>query len=120
MKKPIIVIVIAATLAGCATGPYRPIVDTKGVSMEQYNRDLQECQAYSAQTPGAVDSAANNAVAGALLGLVLGAIAGGGIQNRMAGIGAITGGVRGAVDGDNSQKSVVQRCMAGRGYSVLG
>ena len=75
-------------LAGCAaqTGP---IIDTKGVNMEAYQRDLAECQTYAGQisTPKGV---AKGAAGGAAVGAATGAISG--HADRGAGYGAIVGG----------------------------
>lgn len=116
-------IAAAVALAGCATGPtgenYVPMVDFKEGQREAFQSDLSACQAYAAQTAGAGQSAVAGAVAGALLGVVLGAIAGGGIRNEMAGIGAVSGALSGAGTGEMSQRAIISRCLAGRGYSVL-
>jgi hypothetical protein len=38
---------------------------------------------------------------------------------RGAGVGAVTGGVRGTQDGIREQEKVVKQCLRGRGYRVL-
>ena len=40
--------VAAVLVAGCA-GSYRPIVDTKGADMSNYEQDLAECRGYASQ-----------------------------------------------------------------------
>ncbi len=113
----------AAVLSACATAPtgenYVPMVDFREGQRETFSADLSACQAYAAQTAGAGQSAVAGAIAGALLGVVLGAIAGGGIRNEMAGIGAVSGAVSGAGTGEVSQRTIISRCLSGRGYSVL-
>lgn len=115
----------ALSLSGCATGPtganYRPLVDTRGASSAQYESDLSECQRFATQRAGAADSAVAGAVFGALLGVALLAAGGGrgGWGNEIAAVGAITGGLQGAAQGEGTQRDIIRRCLAGRGHSVL-
>ena len=120
MLKKFGVIVVAAALAGCATsGPnFRPIVDLRGQDQAAYEQNLRECQQYALQVAGVADQAAAGAVAGALLGVAFAAI-GGGSRNIGAGIGALSGATSGAAAGETSQRSIISRCLAGRGFSVL-
>ena len=109
---------------GCAnTGAnYRPLIDTRGgtVDATRYESDLRECQQYAAQTAGAGEKAAIGAAAGAIFGAVLAAAAGGGYdRSATARVGAVTGAVGGAAQGENDQRSIIRRCLGGRGYSVL-
>jgi outer membrane lipoprotein SlyB len=109
-------LMIAAALAtGCSAHP-DPIVDTKGVNMAGYERDLAECKQYGAQIQPA-QGVAKGAVAGAAVGGAIGAIshdAGAG-----AAVGAVSGGASSAVKADEDRQQVVKRCMRGRGYKVL-
>lgn len=61
------------------------------------------------------------AVFGALLGVALLAVGGGrgGWGNEAAAVGAVAGGLQGAAAGEGTQRDIIKRCMAGRGYSVL-
>lgn len=115
--------VLLAFLTGCAnTGAsYRPIVDTKGVAdMSRYESDLRECQQFATQTSGAGESAAAGALAGAALGALLAAAAGSRYsRNQHAGVGAVAGAAAGAGQGETDQRTIIRRCMAGRGYNVL-
>lgn len=116
------VVVGALVLAGCSS--YRPIVDMQGIDEAQYEQDLAECQSYAEQV-SPVQDAATHAVIGAAIGAAFGAIAGawGGDAGTGAAIGASYGGAGGALQGGaggaSSQKSIIRRCMTGRGYSVL-
>ena len=114
---------IIALLSGCAatTGAnYRPIVDTKGVDFNRYEIDLKECQAYATQTAGAGESAAAGAIAGALLGAALAAAAGSRYdRGATARVGAVSGAVGAGVEGEKNQRSIINRCLSGRGYRVL-
>lgn len=121
MKKLAVAALAALMLVGCAApsgANYVPLIDTK--QTPQYEDDLRECQNYAARAAGAGDTAVAGAMAGALLGLAVGAILGGGGHGRLAGLGALTGAVQGGAAGETNQRDVIRRCMAGRGYSVLG
>ena len=117
MKMKAVAIVVALSLSGCAT--YQPIVDTKGVDMNQYNTDLRECQSYAGQVDAGSHAAAG-AVAGVVLGAVIGALIGG---RQGANFGAATYGVTGAAaggaEGAQAQRGIILRCMTGRGYRAL-
>ena len=118
-----VAISIMALLSGCAatTGAnYRPIIDSKNVDFNRYEADLKECQAYATQTASAAESAAAGAIAGALLGAALAAAAGGGYsRNSAAGVGAVSGAFGAGVDGERNQRTIINRCLSGRGYKVL-
>lgn len=119
MKK-IAIIAAAAILAGCAnTGAnYAPMVDT-GTRIGVYEQDLTQCQDYARRVGGAAEGAAAGAVVGAIFGLLLNAAAGGGNRGALAGVGALSGAAQGAAGGETEQRSIIVRCMAGRGYQVL-
>ncbi len=113
----IIALITAVILFGCST--YQPIVDTKGVDMDKYFVDLRECQQYATQVDPAANAAAG-AVAGAVIGAAIGAILG---NRQTAGQGAaiygLLGAGGGATEGAVSQRDIILRCMAGRGYKIL-
>lgn len=120
--KTTAIILSAAILAGCAnTGAqYQPLVDSR-TQGANYSQDLAECQAYATQRAGAADGAVAGAVFGALLGVALLAVGGGrgGWGNEAAAVGAVAGGLQGAAAGEGTQRDIIKRCLAGRGYSVL-
>lgn len=106
----------ALLLAACAS---RPIVDTQGVNMANYERDLAQCQAYADQVNTGGD-VAKGAAGGAIFGGILGAIFGNsGTVARGAGAGAVIGGAQGAGKGENEKDRVIKTCLRGRGYKVL-
>ena len=121
-KPALPIILAAAILAGCAhTGAhYTPMVDMRTAG-GNYSQDLAECQAYANQRAGAADSAIVGAVFGALLGVALLAAGGGrgGWGNEAAAVGAVAGGLQGAAANEVTQRDIIKRCLAGRGYSVL-
>ena len=107
-------------VTGCAnTGTnYRPIIDTKHIDMARYEADLQECQHYAEQKAGAGEQAAIGAGAGAVLGGVLAAV-GNGDKGSSSRVGGVMGAVTGLTSGEQGQRSVIKRCLTGRGYKVL-
>jgi len=119
MKKTTPLFAICALLAACAgTGAdYRPVVDRPGPNFEN---DLHDCQQLATQRDYVNgDSATTTAVGaggGAVLGLLTNSWTG-------AGVGALVGGAGGAtvggLDAKNDRKSIVIKCMQGRGYNVL-
>ena len=110
---------ITLILIGCAsienlTGN-NPIIDTLGVNLTQYNRDLADCQQYANEVEIA-RKAAVGAASGAAVGGVFGAVLGNNdTAQRGAGIGAVGGGTRGV----RERERVIKRCLIGRGYRVL-
>ena len=116
MNKVLAITLIAALLTGCAGAAYRPMIDsTRGPG--NYEKDLIDCQDYAKQVVGGAEGAIFGAILGALLGAALGG--GHGLGNEMAGFGAATGALSVGAAGENNQRDVIRRCMAGRGYSVL-
>jgi hypothetical protein len=108
--------IAAAMLAAACSSHPDPIVDTKGVNMAAYERDLAECKQYGGQIQP-VQGVAKGTAAGAAVGAAIGAIhhdAGEG-----AAVGAVSGGASSAVRADEDRQDVVKRCMRGRGYKVL-
>lgn len=114
---------IVVLLSGCAatTGAnYRPIIDSKGIDFNRYEADLSECQAYATQTASAAQSAAAGAIAGAVLGAALAAAAGSRYdRSSTARVGALSGAVGAGAEGERNQRTIINRCLAGRGYRVL-
>ena len=96
-----------------------PIIDTLGVNLAQYNRDLADCQQYANEVEIA-RKAAVGAASGAAVGGVFGAILGiNETAKRGAGLGAVGGGTRGVREGIRERDRVIKRCLIGRGYRVL-
>lgn len=119
MKKLTAIALTAVLLCGCATrgSNYIPIVDMQGKSQPGLDRDTTECQRYATQRIDAAGGAVFGALAGALLGAALGS--GTRYQGNLAGQGAVMGGVGGAYEANQTQESIIKRCLAGRGYNVL-
>ncbi len=117
--KRIIPMLAALALVSCAA--HRPLVDMQGVDANRYNADLSDCQRYADQVAGAGTGAIVGGIASALLGFAVARAGGSGrfdapATGRMAGVLGIAGG---AAHGAQSERQVVNNCMAGRGYKVL-
>ena len=99
------IVILGLSLAGCASNPNligtsNPIIDTKGVDMNQYMVDKRECQAYAAEVKRG-EKIARGAAAGAVVGGAIGAVINRepNSTERGAGVGAISGAARGAGEG---------------------
>jgi uncharacterized protein YcfJ len=122
--KLLLIATIVTMITACSGASYRPVVDSKGVDMSNYENDLVECQAIAKESgvgDEVVKNAAVGAAAGAVLGAVIGAITGdfGTAVAAGAGYGGTAGAVDGAITGTRDQEQIVANCMAGRGYKVL-
>ena len=118
MKHSITVMFLLTLLSACTTTD-EIIIDKKGVDMNRYNADLEECRSYGTEVKTA-EKGTRGAVSGAVVGGAIGAIADGTEgAARGAGVGAVTGGAKGISEGENQEVEVVKRCLSGRGYRVL-
>ena len=121
MRKSIRLATLLAALAmtACATRPHRPVVDA-GVSRGDYEGDVAECQHLADQRPAASDVAGGAAI-GAVFGALFGLAAGlrGDDVAGLAAIGAATWAIDDAATAGATQRTIVARCMDGRGYTVL-
>lgn len=123
MQKTLLVLLSTMLLTSCGsiedvTGN-NPIIDSQGVSLAQYDADLQQCE-YYADEVAIAQKAGSGAVAGAVVGGVFGAVIGNSdTAKKGAGIGAVGGGARGVGEGIRERERVIKRCLIGRGYRVL-
>ena len=116
--KTLALIFSGALATGCAAHP-DPIIDMKGVDLDQYDEDWAECESYTEEVLVAqgVDKGAG---LGAAVGAAAGAIGGNSSDvAESAGVGALYGGTRAGLDADEMKQTVFKRCMRGRGYRVL-
>lgn len=128
MRSKVLVVGLAIGITACAQGggmaPPTPIIDTQGVDASQYQMDLGQCQQY-AQQVSVGEGAAKGMFGGALLGAAMGAALGAATGNagQGAAIGAAAGGIGGGASlagkAYQERKSIVSKCMQGRGYNVL-
>ena len=100
-------------------GSSKPIVDTKGVNMAQYELDLQECSTF-AEDISTGKSIAKGAVTGGAVGAVIEAITDD--ERSWADtfeVGAVSGGAKSGIRAVQEKEHIVRRCLRGRGYKVL-
>lgn len=120
--KALVVAFAVLLIAACqAPGSRRGdiIVDMKGVSRSDYERDLTECQQYAEEVQVG-RRAAGGAAGGAAVGAVIGAVVGNSdTAKRAAGVGAVSGGAKGTARALHERHQVVRNCLSGRGYRVL-
>ena len=112
-------ILIAALLAsGCATrgAGYVPVVDTKYKDPIALQQDLVDCQRFATQRMDALSGAA---VGGLVLGILGAVLMPRGFRNSGFAVGAVAGAAGGAAGANDTQETIIKRCMAGRGYNVL-
>ncbi len=114
-----------AFLAACAATTYNPVIDPQGVDMGRYNQDLAQCRALAEQVDAAEDAGTDaliGAGVGAAGGAALGALSGDPGLGAATGavIGAFGGGGTGALNANQRQKNIINNCLRGRGYRVLG
>ena len=116
----ITVVAVGLLVGGCFnTGAkHRPIVD--GSDPEKYEADLADCQALARQREHMNEDVKLETAKSAAVSGVLGAVAEG-VPGAIAGavVGAGGGAVQGAQMTVHERKSIVIRCMAGRGHKVL-
>jgi len=97
----------------------KPVIDTAGVDMEQYQADLADCEQVASQVDAeamVVQSAGLGALIGALFGLVTGDSSAVGYG---AGWGAVSGATSGGLNADQEKSNVTKNCLYNRGYAVL-
>ena len=104
-------------LTSCASQNY--VVDTKGVDLELYSADLNECKKYGKQLPTS-DGVGESAMLGFVIGAILGEITGGPeVSADLAVTTAIETGSARAIENTHTQAQIVKNCLNNRGYIVL-
>ena len=125
MKTTITIIAICAAIVGCATTGqtgmgYTPIVDLRADQQASYQADLSACTSFANQRLSAGQGAAGGAIFGAILGGLLGAALGNGrLAADMAIVGGVTAAGSGAAAAEGTQRDIIRRCLANRGYAIL-
>jgi uncharacterized protein YcfJ len=93
------------------------IIDPTGVDKAQYQQDLAECKKIAEQVE---QKAGKGAAAGAVISGAIGAILGDRRDaERLAGVGAVSGGASGAASTQQEKDMVIKNCLRNRGYKVL-
>lgn len=114
-NKLLLLLVLTVVAAGCAAHP-DPIVDTKGIDMDAYATDWDECEEFTEQiliAKGIIKGTAAGGAVGAIDGAIWGDV------GRGAARGALWGGTISGLDADEAKQMVFKRCLRGRGYKVL-
>ncbi len=117
-------ILCCGLLASCAMGLLdksadQIIVDTKRLDLNEYERDLSECDAL-AQQINISKRTRDRAIGGVVVGSVVGAIlSDSDSAKKIGGTAGVVGGVKGHVQARKEQQKVIKRCLQGRGYKVL-
>jgi len=124
MKASIAATLTTLALVACAHN-YQPVVDMQGVDQYKYQQDLAACRQYADQVNPVEDAGIDaliGAAGGAALGAATGAIVGSPAYGAAAGAaaGGIGGAGYGGVKGAERQKAIINKCLIGRGYKVLG
>ena len=120
----VILALAAFGLVACANtyrgyGHSGVIIDEKGVDMEQFYKDLAECERYADEVDKSdrvIGHATEDAVVGAVIGAIFDGTSG---AARGAGTGAVLGGVGGARSAEFEKGDLVRSCLSYRGYRIL-
>ena len=125
MMKFLTIAVLGVALTACGeTGAnYRPVVD--GPRDRLYAQDLSECRHLARERGYLNDDTKTQAGVGAVLGGLVGAVsADDGDEGEGAIVGAAAGALigagSGAADAHGERKNIVIRCLRGRGHRVVG
>jgi len=120
LRKIALIACICLVPAACAS---KPIIDSKGVDMVQYQADLQDCVQIAEQVETGkqiAKSSGAGAAVGAAVGVVTSVITGDASDIAYsAAYGAVGGGSTGAFRADEEKATVIKNCLRNRGYSVL-
>ena len=126
MIKNELTALLLITLSGCVANSSssifessKPVIDTKGVNMSQYEIDLEECSTFS-EDISTGKSIVKGAATGAAVGAVIEAITDDVRSRRDAiEVGAVSGGAQSGVRAVREKQQILKRCLRGRGYKVL-
>ena len=126
MTKNLITALFLITLSGCVANSSgsifessKPIIDTKGVNMSQYDIDLKECSVFS-EDISTGKSIAKGAATGAAVGAVIEAITDDVRSRRDAiEVGAVSGGAKSGIRAVREKEPILKGCLRGRGYKIL-
>lgn len=120
IRKVLVGCSVGLLLSACAS---KPIIDSKGVDMVQYQADLEDCVLVAEQVQTGqqiAKSAGAGAAVGAAFGVVTSVITGDtSAIGYSAAYGAVGGGSTGAFKADDEKAYVIKNCLRNRGYSVL-
>lgn len=115
---------LALMLSACASS-YDPVVDPKQTNMAKYQQDLTECHALADSVDVVKETllgVGGGGLLGGALGASLGAIGGNAGQGAasVGTLGAAAGGGAGYDAVYHRQLRIIENCLKGRGYRLLG
>jgi hypothetical protein len=111
-------LVVMSFLSGCASS-YTPRLDPAyAIDPDSYSRNLNECKGIAEGVNDAADAAVAGTI-GAAGGAVVAKIADNGDEGPVAAITGLLSAATGAADAEQRKISIIQRCLANRGYRVL-
>lgn len=117
MKTMDMFVLLLAVVVLTACARQQVIIDPAGVDMAKYDQDLATCNQIAEQVD---QKAGQGALAGAVISGTIGAILGDSRDaKKWAGVGAVTGGARGAQQTQQEKDQVIKNCLRNRGYKVL-
>ena len=114
----LVIISISGCVANSSSSIFessKPIIDTKGVDMTQYEIDLEECSDFS-EDISTGKSIAKGAATGAAIGAVVEVVTD---EKEAIEKGAVAGGAKSGVRAVREKERILKRCLRGRGYKVL-
>jgi outer membrane lipoprotein SlyB len=129
MKKIIMTSLLTLGLMGCASKPQLyPNQKLQTVGKEKANQDIKQCTELADKylesgtgkrmAKGAGAGAVVGAAVGGALGLFTGNVGRGLVRGGT--VGAVAGGAQGAMTPDQIKRNFVNKCLAERGYEVIG
>jgi len=107
-------------LNACASLEDNPVVDRRGINQAQFEQDLLECRSYADEVNGVKDVAVGTATGAVIGGAVGAAVGNSNTAQQGAGAGAVLGGAKAGIRHAQRRQQIVQRCLRGRGYRILG
>jgi len=115
--KYLIVLACVLIMQACA---HRPIIDLHKPGQEySYKYDLEACERIAGRNTDHVSGTVTGAGLGAGLFALVGAVAGVDVGS-MAKMGAALGAVHGLGNSAGGNRVMINNCLRGRGYSVIG
>jgi len=93
----------------------KPIIDKKGIDLNIYEADLEECTEYANEI-SVEQSILKGSVTGAAIGGVVEVLTD---KEDAIEVGAITGGAKSGILSVRQKEQIVKKCLKGRGYKVL-
>ena len=114
-------VVVLSMVAACSSQPRTPggvIIDKRGVNMDQYHADLNECGEFADEVRSG-ERVVTHSAGGAVVGGAVAGVWDDADASKGATAGAVVGAVKGVSSASAERSLVVKNCMRHRGYVVL-